>query len=70
MPSAFESDHEADMADPVYATEYRKWADVKAERQARDNCRQGCPTRDHHDWGDCARAARIQIDREALKSHD
>lgn len=29
-------------------------------------CRTGCPTQDHASWGDCARAADIQIDRHAL----
>ena len=32
-----------------------------------DNCRTGCATRDHLTYGDCLRAARIQIDRESLK---
>lgn len=30
-------------------------------------CRTGCPTQDHTSWGECARAADIQIDRHALK---
>jgi hypothetical protein len=29
-------------------------------------CRTGCPTKDHATWGECVRAARIQIDRAAL----
>lgn len=29
-------------------------------------CRSGCPTKDHATWGECARAARFQIDRHAL----
>lgn len=31
-----------------------------------DNCRSGCLTRDHESFGQCARAASIQIDRYAL----
>lgn len=34
--------------------------------QRGDACRDGCPTKDHATWGDCARAARIQVDRAAL----
>lgn len=26
------------------------------------NCRSGCATQNHATWGECARAARIQID--------
>lgn len=29
-------------------------------------CRSGCKTQDHDSWGECARAAAIQIDRHAL----
>lgn len=29
-------------------------------------CRSGCETQDHASWGECARAAHIQIDRHAL----
>lgn len=29
-------------------------------------CRTGCPSKDHATWGECARAAAIQIDRAAL----
>jgi hypothetical protein len=25
------------------------------------NCRSGCPSQDHASWGECARAARLQI---------
>ena len=32
-------------------------------------CRTGCPTPGLHEtWGECARAAQIQIDKHALKS--
>lgn len=30
-------------------------------------CRTGCPTQDHATWGECARAAVIQIDNHSLK---
>lgn len=30
-------------------------------------CRSGCDTQDHASWGDCARAANMQIDRHALR---
>lgn len=31
-------------------------------------CRTGCLSQDHGSWGECARAAAIQIDRHALAS--
>lgn len=30
-------------------------------------CRSGCKTQDHANWGACARAADLQIDRHGLK---
>ena len=30
-------------------------------------CRSGCRTKDHLTWGECARAARLQIDGHSLK---
>lgn len=33
------------------------------------SCRSGCPTGDHATWGECARSARIQIDRHGLQGH-
>lgn len=30
-------------------------------------CRSGCASQDHQSWGECARAAAIQIDRHGLK---
>lgn len=31
------------------------------------HCRAACPTKDHKTWGECARAADIQIDKHGLK---
>lgn len=33
----------------------------------RMTCRTGCVSQDHESWGNCARDARIQIDRHGLK---
>lgn len=33
------------------------------------SCRSGCKTQDHGSWGECARAAAIQIDRHGLAGH-
>lgn len=30
------------------------------------NCRTGCKTQDHTDWGDCARSANLSISNEAI----
>lgn len=30
-------------------------------------CRSGCATQNHQTWGECARAARLQIDQHSLK---
>lgn len=72
MPSAFEADHEVDMADPVYVDEYhamvRHIAEVVDLMLGPYNCRKGCETRDHVTWGDCVRDANIAVDRTALAS--
>jgi len=31
-------------------------------------CRTGCPTKDHHSWGACARAARLST-RHVINDH-
>lgn len=33
---------------------------------AGEHCRTACATRNHDSWGECARAAHIQIDRHSL----
>ena len=33
-------------------------------------CRTGCPTGGHSTWGECARAANIQIDKHGLQHRD
>lgn len=37
-------------------------------------CRSGCPTQDHENWGECARAANLKIGNEgaanAIKHND
>jgi hypothetical protein len=34
------------------------------------NCRSGCPTKNHATWGECARAAEIQIDKHGLQNRN
>lgn len=36
----------------------------------KSSCRAGCPTKDHANWGECARAAKIGVDKESLKASD
>lgn len=33
-------------------------------------CRSGCPTQDHASYGECCRAARLQIDKHGLQHRD
>ena len=33
-------------------------------------CRSGCRTQNHSTWGECARAARLQIDRHAISPNN